>query len=45
MNHSPNDTASHPKTIESEIYYDYSEIETEILSGIEMNFVLKMMNN
>jgi len=30
MNHSPNDTTSHPKTFESEIYYDYSEIETEI---------------
>ena len=30
MNHSPKDTVSHPKTLESKIYYDYSEVETEI---------------
>jgi hypothetical protein len=30
MNHSPNDTALHPETLESEIYCDYSEVGTEM---------------
>jgi len=30
MNHFPKDTISHPKTLKLKIYYDFSEVGTEI---------------